>query len=122
MERAFLEGLLEDGAVVDAILQEHQRTVSDVRYQHTLASCVDKAGGRNLTAIRALLDEGALKGAEDVPQAVEQAVKGLKKEHGYLFRTAAQPYAAGENVAAKHYDMEDVAAMSMAEYRRFRGR
>lgn len=122
MERAFLEELLNDDAVVDAILQEHQRTVADVRYQHTLASCVDKAGGRNLTAIRALLDEGALKGAEDVANAVEQAVRGLKKEAPYLFHTQQQPYAAGETVAPKSYAMEDVAAMSMAEYRRYRGR
>lgn len=122
MERAFLEELIADEAVVDAILQEHQRTVSDVRYQHTLSAAVERAGGRNLTAIRALLDESALMGAEDVDKAVKDAVAQLKKEHGYLFRTASQPYAAGETVGAKSYGMEDLAGMSMAEYRRFRGR
>ncbi len=122
MERSFLEGMIGDPAVVDAILREHERTVRDVRFQHSLASCVERAGGRNLTAIRALLDENALMGAEDVDRAVGEAVGELKKQHGYLFRSPVQPYAAGDPAGVKAYGMEDIANMSMAEYRRFRGR
>ncbi|MBQ4601213.1 MAG: hypothetical protein IJB17_06255 [Oscillospiraceae bacterium] len=121
MDKAFLEELLEDPAVVDAILQEHQRTVSDVRFQHTLAAAVERSGGRNLTAIRALLDEQGLKDSEDVESAVAQAVAGLKKDHGYLFFGARQPYGGlGQAVAPQSFGQKELEAMTMAEYRRWR--
>lgn len=122
MDRTFLQTLLGEDAPIDAILQEHGRVVDGLQFQHSLQQAVSTAGGRNFTAIRALLDEQALMGSENREQVLAQALKKLKKENPYLFETGVtQPYAQG---AAAHvrqdYDMEDIGAMSMAEYRRFR--
>lgn len=122
MDRTFLQTLLGEDAPIDAILQEHGRVVEHLQFQHSLQQAVDAAGGRNLTAIRALLDEQMLLESENREQALTQALKQVKKDNPYLFETGvAQPYAQG---AAAHmrndYDMEDIGAMSMAEYRRFR--
>lgn len=122
MDRTFLQTLLGEDAPIDAILQEHGRVVDGLQFQHSLEQAVSAAGGRNLTAIRALLDEPALLGSENREQALAQALKQVKKENPYLFETAvSQPYAQGTAAHMRQeYDMEDIGAMSMAEYRRFR--
>lgn len=122
MDRLFLQTLLGEDAPIDAILQEHGRVMDGLQFQHSLQQAVSAAGGRNLTAIRALLDEQALMGSENREQALAQAMKQLKKENPYLFETGiAQPYAQGTAAHMRNeYDMEDIGAMSMAEYRRFR--
>lgn len=120
MDRTFLEGLLEDGAVIDAILQEHESTVKRMEFQHSLQQAVTAAGGRNLTAIRALLDEEGLFGSENQEQAMADALKKLKRESPYLFESRMeQPYSAGKP-AQLGYSMEDLGAMSMSQYKRYR--
>ncbi len=120
MDRTFLEGLLEDGAVIDTILQEHESTVKRMEFQHSLQQAVTAAGGRNLTAIRALLDEEELFGSENQEQAMSDALKKLKRESPYLFESRMeQPYSAGKP-AQLGYSMEDLGAMSMSQYKRFR--
>ena len=116
MDRTFLQTLLGEDAPIDAILQEHGRVVDGLQFQHSLEQAVSAAGGRNLTAIRALL------GSENREQALAQALKQVKKENPYLFETGVtQPYTQGAAAYMRNdYDMEDIGAMSMAEYRRFR--
>ena len=122
MDRIFLQTLLGEDAPIDAILQEHGRVVNGLQFQYSLQQAVSAAGGRNFTAIRALLDEQALMNSENREQALAQAMKQLKKENPYLFETGVvQPYAQGTAAHMRNdYDMEDIGAMSMAEYRRFR--
>lgn len=122
MDRIFLQTLLGEDAPIDAILQEHGRVVNGLQFQYSLQQAVSAAGGRNFTAIRALLDEQALMDSENREQALAQAMKQLKKENPYLFETGVvQPYAQGTAAHMRNdYDMEDIGAMSMAEYRRFR--
>ena len=122
MDRTFLQTLLGEDAPIDAILQEHGRVVEHLQFQHSLQQAVDAAGGRNLTAIRALLDEQMLLESENREQALTQALKQVKKDNPYLFETGvAQPYAQGTAAHMRNdYDMGDIGAMSMAEYRRFR--
>lgn len=121
MDREFLKGLVEDEAAVDAILQEHGRVVEEMGFHHALEQAVNAAGGRNLTAIRALMDENAILGSEDRERALAEAVKRVKKDSPYLFQSpAVQPYAGGTPAQVLDFSMEDIGAMSMAEYRRFR--
>ena len=122
MERTFLEGLVNDPAAVDAILQEHGRIVDAMEFRNTLQQAVQAAGGRNYTAIAALLDQESLLQSQNRQEAVQAALRGLKRESPYLFAgTVEQPYAGGTAAAVTgSYTMEDVGAMSMEEYRRFR--
>ncbi len=96
MKREFLESLKigEESLseeVMEAILQEHGKAVRQVQLQGALETAVAKAGGRSLKAITALLDMDAIGASEDVPAALEQAMKQLKKESGYLFETVTPP-------------------------------
>ena len=100
MEREFLEGLGLEPQTVEAVLQEHEKTLQAHQTQvqhmvltHAVESAVQKAGGRNLKAVAALLDMEAIGSGEDVAAAAEEAVCALKKEHGYLFRSPVPPYA-----------------------------
>ncbi len=122
MDRTFLQTLLGEDAPIDVILQEHSRIVDGLQFQHSLQQAVSDAGGRNFTAIRALLDEQELMDSENRQQALAQALKQVKKENPYLFETGVtQPYTQGAAAYMRNdYDMEDIGAMSMAEYRRFR--
>ena len=122
MERAFLTALLGEDGPIEEILQEHGRIVNALEFQHSLQQAVSAAGGRNLKAIRALLDEEVLLGSENREQAMEQALRQLKKENPYLFEGGiTQPYAAGAAARmGQGASMEDMGAMSMAEYKRFR--
>ena len=96
MERAFLEGLRvgEEALpeeVMDAILQEHGKELSQLRLQSSLETAVIKAGGRNIKAISALLDMEAVAQSENVAAALEAALQALKKDSPYLFETPAPP-------------------------------
>ena len=96
MEREFLEGLMANeqplpGAVVDAILQQHQAEVSRLRLGHAVESAICKAGGKSVKAITALLDMDAIAAAEDTAAALDQALEALKKDSGYLFDAPTPP-------------------------------
>ena len=103
MEKEFLESLGIEETAVAAILAEsqkadesHQKELAQMRFDHALEQAVLGAGGKNLTAIRALLDLEALTAAEDPGKAVCAALKDLKKECGYLFESQMPPaYATG---------------------------
>jgi len=124
MKREFLQGLMPEDArlskeVIDAIMAEngrdiqaargaaqeweekynqavesHRRELEDVRFEAALHRAVHSHGGRNLKAIRALLDEEQLRTGSD--DAVMDAVASLKHQCGYLFdEPTPPPYAGG---------------------------
>ena len=101
MEKEFLESLGIGEEAVAAILEaaqktqeSHQKELAALRFDSALEQAVMKAGGKNLTAIRALLDIDTLSNAEE--GAIEKALKELKKTCGYLFESQLPPaYATG---------------------------
>lgn len=120
MEREFLEGLRVAGEAlpqdtVDAILAQHESSVRKVRQEAAVQIAVHNAGGRNLTAISALLDISSLEDAEDLSAAACDAVETVKKEHGYLFFTPVPPYHDGSGSP-----IEPVKQVSLAEALRLR--
>ena len=121
MDKEFLEGLVS-AEVADVILQRHQQDVQRLRCDHALANAIRSMGGRNETAIRALLDDSVILGADNMDQAAASAVEGLKREHGYLFAMPIISSPGTGTAPLAHHSMEDIGRMSMAEYRRFRGK
>ena len=98
MEKEFLVGLGLEEAVAQAIWEQHQQVIAQqeeklqsLQFSHAVQTAVEKAGGRNLKAVTALLDMDALRKEEDVPTALETALKTLKKENGWLFETVTPP-------------------------------
>ncbi len=71
-----------------------------LKFSHLLEAAVNKAGGRNLRAIGALLDLDVLQKSENREQEVAQAVENLKEESPYLFFSSLPPlYARGTGAA-----------------------
>lgn len=91
MDQAFLKGLGLAPAVVENILGAHTAALAQQKLQHQVAMAIGAAGGRNQTAITALLDMEALAAAQDTEKAVTEAVAALKKENGYLFASPTPP-------------------------------
>ena len=122
MDKEYLENLVGAEAA-EQILQRHDQALRKLRCEHALSLAVRDAGGRNETAIRALINESDIAGAQDMAAAAASAVEGLKRQHSYLFQlpVVSSP-GTGSAVAHGAYSMEDVGKMSMAEYRKYRGR
>jgi len=120
MEKEYLESLVGPEAAAE-IYDRHQQELGALRLEHALTRAVDRAGGRSAKAIRALMDEQALAGAEDVDAAAGEAVAQLKRENPWLFVTpqVSSP-GTGALTVTRTPTMEDVGKMSMAEYRRYR--
>ena len=93
MDRAYLleMGLSEETA--DSILQTHAAEIADINFHAAFREAVHAAGGRSVRAIGAMLDLGALKNEPETDKALEQALKQLKADCGYLFESAVPPYA-----------------------------
>ena len=115
-----------DPETAQAVQQAHDRVVAE--YENRLRSlavdaavkqAVTAAGGRNLTAIRALLDETAL---GDDPGQAAAAVAAVKRENPYLF-AAPQVTAPGTGTGTRgEYTMQELGKLPLAEYRRYRGK
>ena len=69
----------------------HRAELARLQLDTAVQAAVQKAGGRSVKAICALLDMDAISAAEDVPAAMEQALTELRKESGYLFETPTPP-------------------------------
>ena len=121
MKREFLEQLLGQSEATEAILAEHNRVVTRLEAEAAVRQAVATSGGRNLTAIRALLDENSIAGSENVVAAAEQAVREVKRSSPYLFETPAigAPGTGGTTVGGD-FSMEELGKMSLSEYRRYR--
>ena len=102
MKREFLQGLMVmPKEVMDAIMAENGRDIQQLRtscqeweqkyhaarLDSAVGQAIAKARGRNQKAITALLDLQALREAEDLTGAAQQAVEAVKRECGYLFDT-----------------------------------
>ena len=119
MKREFLEEMGLTPEAVEAVLAEHEKQVRQVSLQGHLQSAVARAGGRNVTAIGALLDLASIGAAEDMGSAMEAAVAALKESDGYLFAAPAPAYAPG---AGSHKpDMGKPATLADALRLRSRG-
>ena len=88
MTREFLEELQLPQEVAEVIIQEHEKAVRGIAFQHDLDAAIGRHRGRNARAIRALLDIPAL---QENPEGLEEALLALKKENGYLFEADRPP-------------------------------
>ena len=93
MDKAYLMemGLSEDSAM--QILTTHEQELADIQFQSQLREAVTAAGGRSHRAIGAMLDLDVIKSDPQPAKALEQALKQLRAECGYLFHEPAPPYA-----------------------------
>ena len=121
MDKEFLDNLVGAEAA-ETIWQKHEQQLQALRCSHAISLAVRSAGGRNETAIRALINDGDILASEDMNAAAASAVEGLKREHGYLFCTPVVTSPGTGTAIPGRTDMEALGKMSMAEYRKFRNR
>ena len=116
-----MEELLKelDSEVAEAILQRHKDIVADYEnriLESQLQQAVAAAGGRNYTAIRALVG--------DLPTdeiGAIAAVAKVRRESPYLFGAGAVTApGTGGNPISGDYTMEELGKLSPAEYRKYR--
>lgn len=100
---------------------KHSQELAQLTFDGIVKDAVTASRGKNLKAIKALLDITALQESSDPTGAVQEAVAQLQKEHGYLFDSApAQPpYAKGAGTAGAGENTPDTLAGALRE--RFRG-
>ena len=120
MDEEYLVTLIGPEAAGE-VLALHRQELDALRREHALERAIESAGGRNIKAIRALMDESALMEAEDPLAAATAAVNALKQENAWLFATP-QVTAPGTGAlqVSKPHTMADIGRMSMAEYRQYR--
>ena len=115
--KEFLEKLACAPEVAEAIDEEVKRRMRSVQREAAVKEAVAAAGGRNLKAIRALLDEDGLDSAQDLEAAAKAAVAAVRRESPYLFGQGAVFAQNTGNLPLTH---QELGAMSFAEYRRYR--
>ena len=110
--------------VAEAILQRHGQVVEGFGQQlrqnavdAAVKQAVTAAGGRNLTAIRALLDESAF--GTDPEADARDAVAKVKRENPYLFAGLLTAPGTG-SPGNQHPTQRDLEKMTLAEYRAYR--
>ena len=82
-------------------VEEHRQQLSEVVFGHNLEKAILSAKGRNAKAITALLDVETIKASEDPQGALEEALKNLQQDCGYLFqKEVPPPYARGTGAAS----------------------
>ena len=125
MENTFLDNLDLAPETAQVILQEHNRVVQEyetrlrqLTVDMAVKQAVTAAGGRNLTAIRALLDETAF--GSDPETDARQAVAAVKRENPYLFGSGAVTAPGTGTPAPMGYSQEELGKLPLAEYRRYR--
>ena len=125
MEQDFIDALGLDAETAQAIRTEHQKVVdayeSRIRtltVDAAVKQAVTAAGGRNLTAIRSLLDESAF--GDDIENSAKAAVAAVKRENPYLFATAQVTAPGTGTPAPMGYTQEELGKLSLSEYRRYR--
>ena len=115
MEQDFIDGLGLDEETAQAVRQAHQQVVD--AYENRIRA-LTAAGGRNLTAIRALLDESAF--GDDIESGARAAVAAVKRENPYLFATAQVTSPGTGASAPMGYTQEELGKLPLSEYRRYR--
>jgi len=80
-------------------IADHKRQMDDLAFDGVLTEAIQAANGRNVKAIRALLDVDALKASKNQAGDIKAALEGLQKaqDSGFLFGDdqVPPPYAAG---------------------------
>lgn len=125
MEQDFIDTLGLDEATAQAVRAEQQKLIAS--YESRIRSltvdaavkqAVAAAGGRNLTAIRALMDESALEG--DIEAGAKAAVAAIRRENPYLFATGQVTAPGTGTPASMGYSQEELGKLPLSEYRRYR--
>ena len=125
MQKEFIMSLGLEEQVADAILTEHQKITQgyeeklrSVTVDAAVRQAVTAAGGRNLTAIRALMDVSAL--GDDPERGAALAVAAVKRENPYLFAGAQVTSPGTGSPAPMGYSHEELGKLPLSEYRRYR--
>lgn len=102
----------------------HNAQLAQIAFDHDLDAGITAIRGRNGKAIRALLDLEKLQGSQNRDKDIKEALEALKQENSYLFddEGAPPPYSAGAGTGGvgRQVTQDDLAKMSMAEYRAYR--
>ncbi len=102
----------------------HKEALEEMIFDRAVEAAVTAAKGRDGKAIRPFLDLDTLKSSKNREADLKAALEGLKKEKAYLFEEEATPppYAAGTGSGGvgRQYSQEELARMSMEEYRAYR--
>ena len=89
-----------------AVLGKHNEAIKELTFQSQLREAITAAGGRSIRAVGAMLDLEQLKNADEPHKALEQALRQLKAESGYLFADAPPPLA--QDVGKKDHSPKPV--------------
>ena len=125
MQKDFIDSLGLDEQTAQKIMEAHQQVVEG--YEQRIRSltvdaavqqAVTAAGGRNLKAIRALLDESAF--GDDAAADAKAAVATVKRENPYLFAMAQVTAPGTGGFTPPAYSQEELGKLPLAEYRRYR--
>ena len=125
MEQDFIDGLGLDEETAQVVRAEHQKIVDayesrirSLTVDAAVKQAVTAAGGRNLTAIRALMDESAF--GEDIEDSAKAAVARVKRENPYLFGTGQVTSPGTGAPTSMGYTQEELGKLPLSEYRRYR--
>ena len=125
MEQDVIEGLGLDEETAQAVRQAHQQVVDAyesriraITVDAAVKQAVTAAGGRNLTAIRALMDESTL--GDDIEAGAKAAVAAIKRENPYLFGVAQVTSPGTGAPTSMGYTQEELGKLPLSEYRRYR--
>ena len=125
MEQDFIDTLGLDEATAQLVRTEHQKVVDayesrirSLTVDAAVKQAVIAAGGRNLTAIRALMDESAF--GEDIEGGAKTAVAAIKRENPYLFGSMAVTSPGTGTPTSMGYTQEELGKLPLSEYRRYR--
>ena len=125
MEQDFIDTLGLDEATAQLVRSEHQKVVDayesrirSLTVDAAVKQAVAAAGGRNLTAIRSLMDESAF--GEDIEASAKAAVAAIRRENPYLF-AGVQVTSPGTGAPAPMgYTQEELGKLPLSEYRGYR--
>ena len=125
MEQDFIDTLGLDEATAQAVRAEHQKIVDAyesriraITVDAAVKQAVTAAGGRNLIAIRALMDESGF--GDDIEAGAKAAVAAVKRENPYLFGTVQVTAPCTGTPAGMGYSQEELGKLPLSEYRRYR--
>ena len=82
---------------------EHQAKLAELEFDGALKDAITAARGRNVKAVRAMLDVDTLRASKNREADIKAALEGLKKDSGYLFESdeTPPPYAAGTGTGGR---------------------
>ena len=67
--------------------KEHAEKLADIEFNGTLEDAIRTAGGKNIKAVKAMLDIDALKTSKNQADDIKSALEGVKTSDDYLFKS-----------------------------------